>query len=289
MEYGFKAIHPVVQIMYFLFTLIAIMLLPHPIVLGIFTFCLSGYLIRNIGLKKFFKNMKIFLLLSLVLTIINPLFNQRGRNIVFQYGSRVITLEAIIYGFIMSLMFISIILLFQIFNLVVDSHKFIYVFSKIAPKSAFLSNMALRYMPLMRSRFQELLEINIQSEIDYSLKDKVKVWGKVLSVLVTWSFEEAIITADSMKSRGYGLTKRTNYRIYRWKTRDYAVLAILGTLLMGIMIFKFNNILSFTVYPRLDSLVFNPLNILAFIVVMVLSMMPYLIDEKENYKWRNLN
>ena len=38
--------------------------------------------------------------------------------------------------------------------------------------------------------------------------------------MLTWSLENAIETADSMKSRGYGLPGRTAFSIYRFDDRD---------------------------------------------------------------------
>ena len=38
--------------------------------------------------------------------------------------------------------------------------------------------------------------------------------------MITWALENAIETADSMKSRGYGLKGRTAFSIYRFDERD---------------------------------------------------------------------
>ncbi len=49
----------------------------------------------------------------------------------------------------------------------------------------------------------------------------------ILSILVTWALENAIETADSMRSRGYGLRGRTAFSIYRFDRRDRAALVFL--------------------------------------------------------------
>ncbi len=38
--------------------------------------------------------------------------------------------------------------------------------------------------------------------------------------MITWSLENAIETADSMRSRGYGLPGRSAFSIYRMDSRD---------------------------------------------------------------------
>ena len=43
---------------------------------------------------------------------------------------------------------------------------------------------------------------------------------KILSIMITWALENAIETADSMKSRGYGLKDVISFSIFRFDRRD---------------------------------------------------------------------
>ena len=45
--------------------------------------------------------------------------------------------------------------------------------------------------------------------------------------MVTWALENAIETADSIKSRGYGLPGRSSFSLYRFDGRDQGALAFL--------------------------------------------------------------
>jgi len=254
---------------------------PHPLVLCMYILGFSIYLIKLKGFNKYFDDIKFFLFISIIITLINPIFNQRGRNVLIKFSTRVITLEAVVYGLVLAFMLLAIILLFQVFDKTVDSHKFIYVFSKFVPKSAFLSNMALRYIPLMKSRFNSLLEIKAKSREYKRLKDKIKIWGKVLSTLLTWSFEEAIVTADSMKSRGYGLKKRSNYRIFKWRYKDYLAIVLLSILTLSLLIYKFSDLLTYEVYPVLTNINTNFLSILGYLLVFILAILPYIFDKGE--------
>lgn len=62
------------------------------------------------------------------------------------------------------------------------------------------------------------------------LLDRIKYGLQMLSILVTWSLENAIETSDSMRSRGYGLRGRTAFSVYRFTKRD----CCLGTLMAGL-------------------------------------------------------
>ena len=84
-----------------------------------------------------------------------------------------------------------------------------------------------------------------------SLLRRTKNAMKVFSIMVTWSLESAIETADSMKSRGYGLPGRTAFSIYRFDDRDRAALLWLVYNVLGnvsfIVIQRYNR-------PRLQKL-----------------------------------
>jgi energy-coupling factor transport system permease protein len=49
-----------------------------------------------------------------------------------------------------------------------------------------------------------------------------------LSILLSWSMEEGLDTADSMKARGYGITRRSSFSIYRFTRRDVLSLAFIA-------------------------------------------------------------
>ena len=66
--------------------------------------------------------------------------------------------------------------------------------------------------------------------IDGSLLQRLRNGVTILSILLTWCLENALETADSMKSRGYGLPGRTAFSIYRLDDRDQAALWWLGAL-----------------------------------------------------------
>jgi energy-coupling factor transport system permease protein len=288
MTFGFVDIHPVVKMMYFLLLLTFIMLTPHPVVLIIYLITLSIYLIRLRGIKKYLNNLKFYVFLSLIITLINPIFNQRGRTVLFEVFSRQFTLEALMYGLVMAMTFISIIILFQIFNDVVDSHGFIYVIGKFASKSGFLINMALRYIPLMQSRLKELYEIKSLSIKTKGLRNKIILWGNIIGIIFTWSFEEAVVTADSMESRGYGLTKRTSYLSFKWRPKDYLTLITIFFCSIVIISLLLNGFLSFNIYPRMDQLILDFYHLIGYIFIALISLTPFIVDEKERLKWRNL-
>ena len=69
-----------------------------------------------------------------------------------------------------------------------------------------------------------------------SLTVKTRQWGTSAAaedfVDVNGS-EGSVVTGDSMRARGYGCTKRTGFIIYRMKTADWVLTAMMAALLIS--------------------------------------------------------
>ena len=74
---------------------------------------------------------------------------------------------------------------------------------------------------------------NINTDYDSKFIDKIKSnkriapiikeaknLGKIMGITVSWSLEESILTAKSMKARGYNATERTRYLSYKYVNTD---------------------------------------------------------------------
>ena len=64
---------------------------------------------------------------------------------------------------------------------------------------------------------------------------RIKNGAAIISIMISWSLENAIETADSMKSRGYGLKGRTAFALFRFEKRDAVLLALV--LVLGLYVF----------------------------------------------------
>lgn len=124
------------------------------------------------------------------------------------------------------------ILWFSCYNQIMTSDKFIYLFGRIIPAMSLMLSMALRFVPHFMAQLKVIR--NGQKCVGMDVSNgkwfkKIRYALNMVSILVTWALENAIETADSMKSRGYGLRGRTAFSIYRFNRRD----KLLGTMLVG--------------------------------------------------------
>ena len=68
--------------------------------------------------------------------------------------------------------------------------------------------MVLRFVPKFKAQFRVVSNAQKCVGRDVSngkLLERIRHGIRILSIMVTWALENAIETADSMRSRGYGL------------------------------------------------------------------------------------
>ena len=106
--------------------------------------------------------------------------------------------------------------------------------------------------------------------------------------MVTWSLENAIDTADSMKSRGYGLPGRTAFSIYRFDDRDK--LALLWLLFCGFYIACGWIVggLKWQYYPMITGTLIGVFPISFQLVYLALCLTPVILNGLEDHKWKRL-
>ena len=154
-----------------------------------------------------------------------------------------------------------------------------------------MMSMALRFIPKFKAQMQVVSEAQAcigRDTKNGSVFQRVGNAVKIFSIMVTWSLENAIETADSMRSRGYGLPGRTAFSIYRFDERDKAALAWLifcGTYLVsgwmaGGTYFRY--------YPTVKSVVLTPMTVSFMCVYLALVLTPVILDRKEDRQWNSL-
>ena len=101
---------------------------------------------------------------------------------------------------------------------------------------------------------------------------EAKTLGKIMGITVSWSLEESMFTAKSMKARGYNAAERTSYLSYKFGNADYAFLAIIIATVAIIIVGLLKGVGMINIYPSIDFSFSNlPFNIyyLAFIVFLL--------------------
>lgn len=310
MSSGFKGYHPLVNVLFFISIIAFGMLLRHPVYLVISFISSTAYYLKLSG-KDGRKTVFRFLLpMLLFVVIINSFFNHYGVTTLFILPSgNNFTFEALVMGIVSGITVVSVIQWFFCCNEVVTEDKFMHIFGRILPKGALVVSMILRFVPLYRRRYKETSQARKCMGLNGtdSFICKMKNTFKNIGILVSWSFENAIETADSMKARGYGLKGRTYYSRFQWHTGDTLALILL-VLFDALIIFGLVRNSAYCIYnPYVIinqpseigttyiinelNLTINPfgfLSIISLIAFTLLCFLPLTIDLKEDIKWHRL-
>ena len=172
-------------------------------------------------------------------TLINPLLNTQGSRVLFTYmGGRPYTAEALFYGMALAAMFAAVMLWFSCYNVVMTSDKFIHMFGRMAPSVSLILTMVLKLVPGYRHRLRQISTarrcIGMAGGSDgrtSGRRERMRNGMAEVSALTSWAFESGIVTADSMRGRGYGSGRRTNFSVYRFELRDRIMLSCMAVLM----------------------------------------------------------
>lgn len=241
------------------------------------------------GFKRSIKYIIMMLLLIILISITNQMFTHQGSTILFKIGKLNYTYEALIYGLYMGLMISSILTWFMTYNIVISNDKFIYLFGGLFPNIAISISMGLSYLPRLRKQSNKI--INAQKNLGFyssSLKDKIKISLRAFSILTTYSLENSLDLADSMNARGFGVKKRTRFSIYKYTFGDVIFTSLMVLLASYIIYYSLSIKNKFVYYPVITKVVYNLHEILIYIVVAILMLIPSIIEAKENLKWKYL-
>ncbi len=288
----FKTYHPIVNFTYFVFVIGFSCFFMHPVCLGISLLSGFAYSVMLKGKKAIKTNLIYMLPMLFIMALINPVFNHEGVTII-EYLPRgnPLTLESIIYGICTAVMIVSVICHFSCYNEIMTSDKFIYLFGKIIPGLSLIISMTLRFVPRFSAQLKVVSNAQKCMGRDMSSGSVIKRARNginILSIMTTWSLENAIDTADSMKSRGYGIAGRTVFSIYTFDKRDKKALIcilVLGTYtlvgnLMGGMYFSY--------FPSIQMADVSVFGVSVFVAYLLLCICPIIIELWEVRRWKAL-
>ena len=281
----FSKLHPSVQLMFFLFSFVSVIIANNPFVSAISLMSALIYeLVSN--RKKIISTLKFNLLIVVFIAIFNFIFVHYGNTVLFNINSIKFTFEALLFGVNQGVVVGAFITWFAIFSRVMDSERVVYVL-RFAPKLALMFSMVLGAIPRLSKKLDAIREarLGLGNNDDNNKKSMLKNGISDLSALVTYSLEGSIITANSMEARGFNPKK---IRVGRFKPTIFdAVLLIVIIILSAVVISQIiTNNLSFIFQPVVRIKSFSIVGIICFAV---LELLPTIIELVEDVLWKLSN
>ena len=289
----FATYHPLVNFLYFALVIGFSMGLNHPLSQAVSLFCACCFAVQTQGRQAAAFCLKWCLPVMLLTAFMNPAFSHEGITTLWYFPTgNPLTLESILYGLSAGVMIATVMLWFLNFNRVITSDKFIYLFGRLIPAMSLVLSMTLRFVPKFKSQMDLVVDAqkSINRDISQgSMLHRLKIAVTVLSIMITWALENAIETADSMKSRGYGLKGRSAFSIYRFEERDKIALIFLcfcGFYLVNGMV---ASAFSFRYFPSVCWGAQNASTLSFQLVYWLLCILPVVLNGFEEKKWKAIH
>lgn len=230
---AFSRCHPLTNFIFFLGAIGFSVVIQHPAYLLV-SFCAGTAYYLSLNGSKGWKLILGLLPVFALVALINPLFNTYGQRVLFHLFGKPYTLEALLYGVVIGGMLVVMMVWFGCYGQVLTSDKFICLFGSLIPAISMLLVMVLRMIPSFLRKARQIggarRSIGKGVSDQNSNQEKLADGMNILSALTDWALEGSIVTADSMRSRGYGVARRTSFQIYRLTVRDGVLMGLMVVL-----------------------------------------------------------
>lgn len=277
--------HPIVMFCYFLVVLVITMFVRHPLV-TVASLMGGLFLQRSIdGRKRFWKDMGFYVPLLILITITNPLFSHNGVTQLFFLNGNAVTLEAFAYGFHMGMMIIAVLVWCTAMNRLFTGDKVMYLLGRVAPGLALVFSMVLRFVPQFRRKRKDIMATQKAMGVytSESYTDRLLSSVRVYSALIGWALEHSMEVGISMRARGYGRGRRSNFHLFCWKKRDSIFLMATIVLLAVTLIGVFTGQMHYDFYPAMSPVAKDCIwGVAAFAI---LAVVPFILAEEEKCRW----
>ena len=234
-----------------------------------------------------------FLLLALILVAAaNPVFNTLGDTVLFSLFGRPYTWQALSYGLCAGMMFAAVSLWFLCGGIVMTSDKFTSLFGAVIPSVSLVLVMVLRLIPGYWRKGRQIAGARkcIGRSAAGTRKEKIQGGMDVLTALSGWALEGSVVTADSMRCRGYGAPgKRTTFQIYRFTGRDWLTTSLIVLTLAAVIFAAAHGSAQASFFPALSLAPVRGLRpVLGLAAYAALLLIPTFYSIREAILWHSL-
>lgn len=287
-ESFFSGFHPIALFLYFVIVILFTVFTRNPIILFSALLGNALFLASVNGIFSLLKELRFYIPFFIIITVTNPLFSHNGKTPLFFMNDNPVTLEAIIYGADTALAICAVLFVCKSFNRVMDTEKLLCVFGVFSPKISVVLSMSFRFIPLFKEKWHEIKDAETAMGY-FSAKGAVNgiiSGARVFSSLVTWALENAVITAHSMRSRGFMLHGRKRFSVFRFRTADFMMIAVCAVMSFAVAVGYFSGKTDFYFYPEITAPSFGAVQSATYIAFAILSFLPFIFEVKEALLWK---
>ena len=287
MNDGFSRLHSAVLFAFYALVLAVTMLMLHPAYIALSALGAAAYLVSLAGWRGLLQRLRWVLPLVLIAVLFNLTFNHRGVTALFYLrNGNAVTLESMVFGLCSGGMLAAAVLWFASFHIVFTSDKLLALSGRAAPALSLLFSMTLRFVPLLGRRMKTTYAAQRAMDGAHGFSAAVRRGARTVSIVTTWALEGAVVTADSMRARGFGLPGRTHFHREVWTPRESAVLAAVLVLAVCAFCGAAAGSAMETFYPALSFAPPSAKNVFFWGCFALLCALPVILNGREAAAWR---
>lgn len=274
--------HPAVPATYVAVTLVLTMSSMQPALIAISLVGALAFGLTSRGATATLAGLRWQLPIILLIAVVNPLFSASGSTVLFYIGARAVYLESLCYGVAMGGMFVASVLWFAAAAEMLPAERVMALLGNRAPIICLMISMTMRLIPKFARRAHAIFAAQdaVALSCGSAEPDGVRLDGAQLprnatraaaraerraktrsrlratSVLMGWSMEDSLETADAMRARGWGaVARRSTYARYRFTDADAFAAAglVIGGALCSLIAFGATS--QYVFYPVMSELI----------------------------------
>lgn len=280
---AFDCYHPAVAGGYFAAVLVLTMACLQPVLVATSLLGACAYCLYLHGARHLLRMLAWQLPLLLVIMLVNPLFSHAGSTLLAQPFGHPVYVEGVVYGACMGALLVAVMQWFSAASVVLGSDKVMALAAGRLPTVSLMTAMTLRLVPqyVRRGRCIDAT----QRACTVAAVPPLTARARQVSVLMGWSLEDSLETADAMRARGWGGAKRrSSYRRCGFAAADARALTLLAVLVALSAAGAVRACAGFTFYPVLSPwapwYVYLPFAAFAFL--------PLGFEFAQSLRWRHL-
>ena len=248
---GFAGYHPSILFIWYIGAVLFVMAGIRPVSAVCAFFGAALFAAATEDAKVFFADLVFYLQVVLLFALINSLISHNGETMLFFVNDMAVTKEAILYGLASAGSLTAVLWWSILASRFLTTDKFLYLFGKLIPKIALILTMVFRFLPLFKEQTERIRSARQAMGLAGAGKAPARAAGeiRVFDALIGWSLENSIDTADAMKARGYGLSGRTSFSLFRFGRRDGVLLGIVLAASAWVLFGYLSGAFDFVWYP----------------------------------------
>ena len=230
----FDSYHPAIGLLYFTAVFLMTVLFNDPVYVVLSYAAAFLYSVWLMGKKAVVRNLLLVIVMAGYAVYYASYHHFGITELRTNFIGNQITLESFAYGMVTGCRLITVLMWGSCLYVLVTTDKIVFLLGRISPKLSLYVSILFRSVPQI---IQQAKKIETAREGIYkgirqgNAFERLSHTAGVLSILITWTIEDAMEKAVAMKCRGYSLKGRSAFAIYRFDNRDRSLVIIMSGML----------------------------------------------------------